>query len=313
MKVRIWASISLIMLIALLAACGQQATQGPVLPSASATPSSVPTTVPTATFTPAPTATAAPTSTPTATIPPTSTPRPTNTPRPPTSGGGAPVRIPTMSPQVAALVDQLLHGDEATRRAAAEQLARMGPQAAAAMPALIQALSDPNQDVRALVAQALRAFGPQASGAVPALIQALATSSGSADEAIAATLRTITGQDFGLDAARWQQWWQQQQATIAADHQRPDSGAPLDFPTPTQLDAWEPVEGGYRVTIIVRISGGRAPFVVQHDLDTFVTTQRDYPLVFLASGCTINHTIAVNSSDGQRAEHSYWIHAPWCE
>jgi len=218
-----------------------------------------------------------------------------------------------MTPEMQALVDQLAHGDEATRRAAAQQLAAMGPQAAAALPALIQALGDQSADVRTVVAEAIKGLGPQAIGAVPALIQALGGSSGEAGTAIAAALQSITGQNFGLDAAAWQQWWQQQQATIAADRQQSGSGGPLDFPTPTGLDGWEAVDGGYRVTIIVRISGGVAPFSVRHDLDTFVTTQRNFPLVFTASGCTINHTIAVDSSDGQTVSHSYYITAPWCD
>jgi hypothetical protein len=216
-----------------------------------------------------------------------------------------------MSEEVAALVDALANGDEAARRAAAEQLAAMGPQAVAALPALMQALSDQSQDVRMLAARALAQLGPQASQAIPYLIQTLSRDETQA--AAAAALSAITGEDFGPDAARWQQWWQEQQAAIAADAARSDSGGPLEFPTPERLDAWEATEGGYRATIVVHISGGSAPFVVQHDLDVFMTSQRDYALVFMAAGCTLNHTIRVDSSDGQSVSHDYWIPAPWCE
>jgi hypothetical protein len=218
-----------------------------------------------------------------------------------------------MPEEVAALVDALANGDEATRRAAAEQLAAMGPRAASALPALMQALSDQDQDVRALAARALAQLGPQASQAVPYLIQALSGGDPQARAAAADALSAITGADFGLDAGRWQQWWQEQQTAIAADSQRADSGAPLEFPVPTRLDAWEAVEGGYRATIVVHISGGMAPFVVQHDLDVYMTSERDYALVFVANGCTLNHTIRVDSSDGQSVSQGYWIPAPWCE
>jgi len=218
-----------------------------------------------------------------------------------------------MTAELAALVDALLHGNESARVAAAQQIAGMGPQAAAALPALAQALSDQSGEVRALAAQALAQVGPQAVQAIPYLIQALSNADAQVQAAALDALKAITGQDFGSDVGRWQQWWQEQSANIAADAGSAGSGAPLDFPVPTQLDAWEAVEGGYRATILVRISGGVSPFVVQHDTEASATTSREYPLVFVASGCTLNHTIRVDSSDGQSVSHSYWIHAPWCD
>jgi hypothetical protein len=92
----------------------------------------------------------------------------------------------------------------------------------------------------------------------------------------------------------------------------PDSAGPLDFPEPTQLDAWESTEGGHKATIIVHISGGAPPFTVYHDAERFETNERDYSLVFTWSGCVIVKTITVESADGQRVSHDYWIHAPWC-
>jgi len=93
----------------------------------------------------------------------------------------------------------------------------------------------------------------------------------------------------------------------------PVSAGPLDFPTPTQLDGWETIEGGHRATIIVHISGGAPPFVIYHDTDRFVTDQRDYPIKFRVGGCAIIHSITVESADGQSVTHDYYIRAPSCD
>ena len=58
-----------------------------------------------------------------------------------------------------------------TRNAAAYQIAGMGPQAAAAVPALIEALDDPIAAVRYPVTVALLEIGPAARAAVPRLRQ----------------------------------------------------------------------------------------------------------------------------------------------
>jgi serine/threonine protein kinase len=93
----------------------------------------------------------------------------------------------------------------------------------------------------------------------------------------------------------------------------PVSAGPLDFPTPTQLDGWETIEGGHRATIIVHISGGAPPFMIYHDTDVFVTDQRDYPIKFRVGGCAIIHSITVESADGQSVTHDYYIRAPSCD
>ena len=214
-----------------------------------------------------------------------------------------------MPQDISALVQALVEGNEQERRAAVEQLIAMGPEAAEAIPALTQALSNQDQAVRQIVAEVLGIVGPQATTqAIPALIQALGDSSESVRLTAAEALSTITGQNFGLDAALWQQWWAEQQAALQAD----SGGGPLDFPAPTQLDAWEEIEGGYQATIVVHIVGGVAPFVIRHDMDTFVSALRDFPLVFTASGCTIIHVIAVESADEQSVSHDYYITSPWC-
>lgn len=57
-----------------------------------------------------------------------------------------------------------------TRNAAAYEIASMGPQAAAAVPALILALDDPMPSVRFPVTIALLEIGPAAKAAVPRLV-----------------------------------------------------------------------------------------------------------------------------------------------
>jgi len=92
----------------------------------------------------------------------------------------------------------------------------------------------------------------------------------------------------------------------------PASGGPLDFLVPNQLDGWDKASG--QATIIVHISGGAPPFTIYHDdVDKFVTQERDYPLVFKVGGCTIVHTITVESADGQKVSHGYYIQIPKCD
>jgi hypothetical protein len=90
----------------------------------------------------------------------------------------------------------------------------------------------------------------------------------------------------------------------------PASAGPLDFPVPGQLDGWEDTDAGQRATIVVHISGGAPPFTIHHDVDVFVTQQRDFPLVFSVGGCSIVHTITVESADGQKIAHDYFIRSP---
>ena len=56
-----------------------------------------------------------------------------------------------------------------TRNAAAYEIAGLGPEAAAAVPALIEALDDPSAAVRYPVTVALLEIGPAAKAAVPRL------------------------------------------------------------------------------------------------------------------------------------------------
>jgi len=102
-------------------------------------------------------------------------------------------------------------------------------------------------------------------------------------------------------------------ATPTVTGEPPAVGEPLDFPEPTQLDGWETTSTGHQATIVIHISGGVPPFNVYHDLEMFTTEKRDPAIVFDVGGCTIIHTITVESADGQRAVHKYYIQAPGCD
>jgi hypothetical protein len=92
-----------------------------------------------------------------------------------------------------------------------------------------------------------------------------------------------------------------------------ESAGPLDFPTPIRLDGWSNVEGGRRAEIHLNISGGAPPFKVYHDITLIgETEERFFNLTFVTNECTLNHSIRVDSADGQSVSHSYWIEAPWC-
>ena len=95
----------------------------------------------------------------------------------------------------------------------------------------------------------------------------------------------------------------------------PVSTGPLDFNEPPRLDSYQPLtDNGFEATIILRITGGAPPYIVHHDLDTFTTEAPNPAIVFDAQGCSaLVHTIIVESADGQRVQHDYWIAAPWCD
>jgi len=106
-----------------------------------------------------------------------------------------------------------------------------------------------------------------------------------------------------------------QPPTPSAGRPTPISTGPLDFPEPTQLDSWRSLaDGTNEATIVVHITGGAPPYTVYHDLEVFVAEETNPAIVFQAQGCSaLVHTIVIESADGQRAEHDYWIPPPWCE
>jgi hypothetical protein len=112
---------------------------------------------------------------------------------------------------VPALIHALEDSSGDVAEAAAEALGEIGPKAAEAVPALIQALEDGRSAVRHDAASALGKIGPQAVEAVPALIRALEDESRLVCISAAQALKGITRQDFGEDAAAWQEWWEEHQ------------------------------------------------------------------------------------------------------
>jgi hypothetical protein len=110
---------------------------------------------------------------------------------------------------VSILIEALEDPDRRVRSQAASLIGRMGSKTDAAVPALSQGLGDKDQLVQSSAALALEEIGPEALDAVPALIEAL--SEYRIRKTVVRALSSITGQDFGEDAAAWQQWWDAQQ------------------------------------------------------------------------------------------------------
>ena len=75
--------------------------------------------------------------------------------------------------EVRELIAKLKDKDSDTRRAAAKELAEVGPEAKSAVPDLIRALRDKDLFVRRYSAEALGNVGPEAKSAIPALSAAL--------------------------------------------------------------------------------------------------------------------------------------------
>lgn len=107
-------------------------------------------------------------------------------------------------PQV---VFQALGDEDAdVRQGATSALGKIGPEV---VPALIRALGDEDELLRWGAAVALEEIGLKAREAIPALIEALGDEDQYVRSAAAEALGKITGQDFGEDAGRWQEWWEE--------------------------------------------------------------------------------------------------------
>jgi HEAT repeat protein len=90
---------------------------------------------------------------------------------------------------------------------AALGLSLIGPEA---INPLIQALESPNWQTRKAAVQALGWIGAGAMQAVPTLTQLFGDENQEVRATVPQTLTFITGQNFGEDAAAWQQWWETQ-------------------------------------------------------------------------------------------------------
>jgi HEAT repeat protein len=110
-----------------------------------------------------------------------------------------------VEPLSAALGDE----DWSVRQSAAAALGRLG---GAAVEPLIAALGDNYWSVRGKAAEALGRL--EDARAVEPLINALGDENRFVRGKTAVALRTLTGQNFGRDAARWQRWWREQQRGV---------------------------------------------------------------------------------------------------
>ncbi|HEY72811.1 MAG: hypothetical protein B6I35_05540 [Anaerolineaceae bacterium 4572_32.2] len=94
----------------------------------------------------------------------------------------------------------------------------------------------------------------------------------------------------------------------------------LDFEAPEWVHSWEPQEDGQKkVTLMIQITGGTAPFTVTHEHNVAgLTSERDFSIEFMWAGeCNpILYNITVESADGQSVSKDYWIgpeRQPWCD
>jgi len=108
---------------------------------------------------------------------------------------------------VSALIRALEDEVHYVRSYAAKALGEIGSEAKEAVPALIEALEDEDLYVRRGAALALGKIGTKE--AVPALIRALEDENSMVCYLAAGALKKITGQNFGKDQSKWQQWWEE--------------------------------------------------------------------------------------------------------
>ncbi|MEW6567649.1 MAG: HEAT repeat domain-containing protein [Chloroflexota bacterium] len=118
---------------------------------------------------------------------------------------------PEAKDAIQALIEALEDEDSEVRVAAASALVEIAPGAKDALPVLIEALQDEDWMVREHAAQTLGRMGLEAREAVPALIHLLQDETHWVATAAVEALRSISGEDFGTDAARWQEWWEAQE------------------------------------------------------------------------------------------------------
>jgi hypothetical protein len=114
------------------------------------------------------------------------------------------------SQAVPALIEALHHSNDYARYVAAGALEKMGPAAAPAIPDLIDGIDDEFAQVGWTAVDALGAIGPEADEAIPVLIKLLEDEDWSPHFPQADALESISGQDFGENAAAWRQWWESQ-------------------------------------------------------------------------------------------------------
>ncbi|MFC1982730.1 HEAT repeat domain-containing protein [Chloroflexota bacterium] len=123
--------------------------------------------------------------------------------------------------EVAVEIERLSSPKAEVRARAAASLANIGDRATPAIPALIGILDDDTQVYRSVSpvfpvgvstspgAEAAKALIKIGEPAIEPLIFALGDSNSNVRLAAAKILQDMTGQDFGENRAKWQEWWQQ--------------------------------------------------------------------------------------------------------
>ncbi len=114
---------------------------------------------------------------------------------------------PGAADAIPSLTQALDHDDWEVCETAALGLSLIGPEA---VTSLVQALESSNWQTRKAAVQALGWVGPEAMEAVPTLTQLFGDENQEVRATVPETLMFITGQNFGEDAAAWQQWWEAQ-------------------------------------------------------------------------------------------------------
>jgi len=136
-------------------------------------------------------------------------------------------------PRISQFIEQLADKDAAqhVRTRAARELGVL--KAKAAVPALIGALEDRDWYLRVCAATSLKQIGDLR--AVPALIRNLDHPMIPASETALRTLMSLTGQDFGHNSAKWQQWWDTTGSAAIPPVVRNELEPPAEPPEPIEL------------------------------------------------------------------------------
>lgn len=117
--------------------------------------------------------------------------------------------------QVPMVVEKLQDPDTDVRIEATRALQRLhNPDAVDALIERLDPTKETEPDVRAGAAEALGQYAE--NRVVEQLIAALDDDSLTVNRSTRASLRTLTGQDFGVNRASWQQWYKDEQAAFAA-------------------------------------------------------------------------------------------------
>ena len=112
---------------------------------------------------------------------------------------------PAASAAVPALVRALEESETASAYTFFNALGSIGPGASQAVPVLVKYL--PDEKLREHAVKALGKIGPAAMASVPELVKLLNEESYLLRMDVSDALQAITGQDLGMEAAPWQDWW----------------------------------------------------------------------------------------------------------